>query len=164
MKTIVISKYTTAQTAPIVSGISFLFTLLRSFPFKPAFMNVGPSQRIMAYVAEKAMPLNASDATSGSPSPWKVFATTATQARKSERRLSCSVTDSSEDVIASGSLYICRTMRLLWIGNLYMPLLPRRYVRGRRGFLSLVHARTDAGPAALRALSVEYDTPVTRGA
>jgi hypothetical protein len=100
MKTIIISKYTTAQIAPIVSGISFLCTLLISFPFKPAFMNVGPSQRIMAYVAANATPLKASEAMRGSPSPWKVLATTATQARNKDRRLSCSVEESSEDDIA----------------------------------------------------------------
>jgi hypothetical protein len=42
------SRYTTAQTAPMVSGISFLLTLLMSFPFRPAFIKVGPSHTIMA--------------------------------------------------------------------------------------------------------------------
>lgn len=99
MKTINIRRYTTAHTAPIVSGISFLFTLLISFPFNPAFMNAGPSQRIIANVAENAIPLKASEAMRGSPSPWKVFAMMPQQARDSDKRESISVEDRSEPVM-----------------------------------------------------------------
>ena len=91
-------RYTTAQTAPIVSGISFLCTLLMSFPFNPAFMKVGPSQRIMAYAAAKAIPLNASDAMRGSPSPWKVFAIIPKQARPKDSRLRVSVEERWEGI------------------------------------------------------------------
>ena len=45
------------------------------------------------------MPLNASEAMSGSPSPWKVLATTAVLPRKRERRESCSVRESSVGVL-----------------------------------------------------------------
>lgn len=117
------------------------------------------------------MPLNASEAMRGSPSPWKVLATMATLARKRERRLSCSERDSSEDVIAaSGALY-CRTMRLsmLWSGlvnNAACPLLPRRY--GDDVAFSASRARPDAiGSVASRALSAHLSlttTPVTREA
>ena len=159
MKMIAMKRNTTAQTAPIVSGISFLCTLLKSFPFNPAFMNAGPSQRIMAYVAEKAMPLKASDATSGSPSPWKVFATTPTQPMKRESRLSCSVTDSSEDVMAavsspSSAASIlrknwrrgpCRSSRqVIFGGN------QSRAMIAERGILSLAGARTALQSAASR--------------
>lgn len=88
------SRYTTAQIAPIHSGISFLWCLLRSTPFNPAFMNVGPSQRIMANVAAKASPLSAREAINGSPSPWNVLVRTTTHANDRARRLRVSVRES----------------------------------------------------------------------
>lgn len=100
-----INIYTTAHTAPIVSGISLLCTLDMSRPTRPAFMNAGPSQRIMAYVAEKAMPLNASDAMRGSPSPRKVLAMMPTEARKTESRLSVSEKDRSDGMEAVGMVF-----------------------------------------------------------
>lgn len=45
----------------------------------------------MANVAAKASPLRAREATSGSPSPWKVLVRTTTQAKDRERRLRVSV-------------------------------------------------------------------------
>ena len=45
------------------------------------------------------MPLNASDATSGSPSPWKVFANTAMHADVKERRLICSARFRAGDIM-----------------------------------------------------------------
>ena len=65
-------------------------------------MKVGPSQRIRAKQAAKARPLSASEATSGSPSPWNVFARTATQASESEARLSVSVRESDEEEVIVG--------------------------------------------------------------
>ena len=58
-------------------------------------MNVGPNQRMSAYVAAKASPLSDSDAISGSPSPWKVFASMATHAAERARRLVVSVKESA---------------------------------------------------------------------
>lgn len=104
MKTIIINKYTTAHIAPMVSGISFLCTLLISFPFSPAFMNVGPSHRIIAYDAEKAIPLSASEAMRGSPSPWKVLAIIPKHASERDASVRFSVTESTADVIAVESL------------------------------------------------------------
>jgi len=93
-----IKRYTTAQTAPIVSGISFLCTFDISFPFKPAFINVGPSHLIIEYVAEKAMPLKARDAMRGSPSPWNVFAIIPRDARNKDSKVIVSVKESEEAV------------------------------------------------------------------
>jgi hypothetical protein len=98
MNMMIIKRYTTAQTAPIVSGISFLCTFDISFPFNPAFMNVGPSHRIIEYVAEKAIPLNARDAMRGSPSPRKVFAMIPRDARNKDSKVIVSVKDSEEAV------------------------------------------------------------------
>lgn len=105
MKQMMISMYTTAHTAPMVSGISLLCTFDMSLPIRPAFMNAGPSHRIMAYVAEKAMPLNASDATSGSPSPRKVLARMPIEARKTESRLSVSEKDRSDGIAAVATVF-----------------------------------------------------------
>lgn len=103
MKTIMINKYTTAHTAPIVSGSSLLCNLPISFPFIPAFIKVGPNHRIMAYDAEKAMPLSAREAIRGSPSPWKVFVITPRHARQSVESVRFSVKESAWEVIASQS-------------------------------------------------------------
>jgi len=73
-----------------------LCTFDMSFPFKPAFINVGPSHRIMAYDAAYAIPLNAREAMRGSPSPRKVFAMMANDARARARRLSVSVKDRAD--------------------------------------------------------------------
>lgn len=54
-------------------------------------MKTCPNHLIRLYVNEKAIPLNASEAISGSPSPWKVFARTAKHAMERPRRLSVSV-------------------------------------------------------------------------
>jgi hypothetical protein len=70
-----------------------------STPFSPALMNVGPSHLIIEYVALKATPLRASDATSGAPSPWKVFARIATHATVNERRLYVSALVRAEVVV-----------------------------------------------------------------
>jgi hypothetical protein len=102
MKTIMINKYTTAHIAPIVSGSSFLLTLPISFPFIPAFMNVGPSHRIIAYEDENAMPLRAREAMRGSPSPWKVFAIMPRHASDIVARVQLSVEESTADAIAKG--------------------------------------------------------------
>lgn len=69
-----------------------------SFPFKPAFINVGPSHRIMAYDAAYAIPLNAREAMRGSPSPRKVFAMMPNDARARDMRLSVSVKDRADGV------------------------------------------------------------------
>ena len=53
------------------------------------------------------MPLKASDAMRGSPSPWKVLAIMPRQARDRDRRLKVSVKDSSEDTdIVGGALRV----------------------------------------------------------
>ena len=101
-----------AQTAPRDSGlsrsvstkadtlqisklyISGFFNFDISRPFKPASMNTGPSQRIMLYEEANAIPLKASEAITGSPSPWNVLATTPTHARERAERLSASVLES----------------------------------------------------------------------
>jgi hypothetical protein len=62
-------------------------------------MNVGPSHRIIAYDAEKAIPLSANEAMRGSPSPWKVFAIIPRQANESDVRVKFSVKESTEEVI-----------------------------------------------------------------
>lgn len=62
-------------------------------------MNVGPSQTIIAYDDEKAIPLNARDAMSGSPSPWNVLAIMPRQAIVRDRRLSVSVRERNGVVI-----------------------------------------------------------------
>ena len=62
-----------------------------SFPLSPAFANAGPDHRIKAYVMENANVENAIDATSGAPSPWKVFEMTAMEAPATRRRLHRSV-------------------------------------------------------------------------
>ena len=54
-------------------------------------MNIGPNHRIKAYVKENAVPLKASEAISGSPFPWKVFARTPRHAVESEIRVHASV-------------------------------------------------------------------------
>lgn len=86
MKMIMLRRYTTAETAPIVSGlqivstaissakggvpyISTFRTLDMSLPFRPAAMKVGPSHLIRLYVDANAMPLKAREAIKGSPSP-----------------------------------------------------------------------------------------------
>jgi hypothetical protein len=62
-----------------------------STPFNPAFINTGPSHLIKLYVAANAIPLSANEAINGSPSPWKVFARTPTQAMDRATRLNVSV-------------------------------------------------------------------------
>ena len=53
------------------------------------------------------MPLKASDAIRGSPSPWKVLAIMPRQARDRDRRLKVSVKDSSEETdIVGGALRV----------------------------------------------------------
>ena len=52
------------------------------------------------------MPLNASDAMRGSPSPWKVLAMIPKQARESERRLIVSVEERAEFILVLSS-YEC---------------------------------------------------------
>ena len=74
--------------------ISGFFNFDISLPFKPASMNTGPNQRIMLYEAANAIPLKASEAITGSPSPWNVLATTPTHARERAERLSASVLES----------------------------------------------------------------------
>lgn len=71
--------------------ISAFLAFDMSVPFNPAFMNTGPSHRIKLKVAAKAMPLKASDAINGSPSPWKVLMMMPTHASTSVRRLQVSV-------------------------------------------------------------------------
>ena len=53
-------------------------------------MKVSPSHLIRLNVNENAMPLNAKEAISGSPSPWNVFTMMPTQAAESVRRLHAS--------------------------------------------------------------------------
>ena len=53
-------------------------------------MNVSPSHRIRLNVKAKAIPLNANEAISGSPSPWKVLIIMPKQAAESVRRLHAS--------------------------------------------------------------------------
>lgn len=54
---------------PDPTYMSIFLALDISFPFKPAAMKTSPSHRIKQYVNENAIPLNAKDATKGSPSP-----------------------------------------------------------------------------------------------
>jgi hypothetical protein len=105
MNMMMIKRYTTAQTAPMVSGISFLCTFDISFPFNPAFINVGPSHLIIEYVAEKAIPLKARDAMRGSPSPRKVFAIIPRDARNTDSKVIVSVKESEETVEAVIGVY-----------------------------------------------------------
>ena len=62
-----------------------------SRPLRPAFIKAVPSHRIRPYVNANAIPLNANETTSGSPSPWKEFATMPKQATESTPRLKASV-------------------------------------------------------------------------
>lgn len=57
-----------------------------SFPLSPAFAKAGPDHRMKAYVIENANVENARDATSGAPSPWKVFEMTAIEAPATSKR------------------------------------------------------------------------------
>lgn len=59
-------------------------------------MKVGPSHLIIEYEAANAIPLNAKEAMSGSPSPRKVFEMMPMQARDNERRLRVSVKESAD--------------------------------------------------------------------
>jgi len=77
---------------------SFLCTFDISFPFNPAFINVGPSHLIIEYVAEKAIPLKARDAMRGSPSPRKVLAIIPSDARNKDSKVIVSVKESEEAV------------------------------------------------------------------
>ena len=65
---------------------SFLILLI-STPFNPALINVSPSHRIRPYVNANAIPLNANEAISGSPSPRKLLTKMADEAAKNDRRL-----------------------------------------------------------------------------
>lgn len=62
------------------SYISGLLGFAISRPFRPAFKNTGTSHLIILNVTANAIPLNASEATKGAPSPWKVFRRMPTQA------------------------------------------------------------------------------------
>ena len=77
----------------VVTYISDVLVLLKSFPFSPAFMKVGPSHRIKQKEIVKASPLNASDAIRGSPSasPEKVFARIPQHAAVRDNRVRVSV-------------------------------------------------------------------------
>ncbi len=66
----------------------------------------------MPYVAEKAIPLNAREAMSGSPSPRKVFEIMPSAAIVKERRLYVSVAD-SEDAWAE-DVAIWRSKATVW--------------------------------------------------
>ena len=59
---------------------------------------MSPSHLTKLYAAANAMPLNAKDATRGSPSPWNVFAITPAHAIKSVTRLDASVQDRDLDM------------------------------------------------------------------
>lgn len=134
MKQMMTRRYTTAQTAPIVSGlsmrnnsqplkegyfsvhrmrrragrsegkgkthISVFLTLLISFPFRPTRMNAAPSHLIRAYVRAKARPLKAIDATTGAPSPRRVWKMMARHIPERTRRLHVSLWLSVVSVIA----------------------------------------------------------------
>ena len=54
-------------------------------------MNEEPSHRMRLYVEAKAMPLKAPDTISGSPSPWKEFASIPIQTNESVVRLDASL-------------------------------------------------------------------------
>ena len=89
MNTMITSKYTKAQMIPKASGlrheslanespsrseqemtyIAGLFNFDMSFPESPAFAKTTLNGGINIYVIAKAMPLKASEATIGSPSP-----------------------------------------------------------------------------------------------
>ena len=111
MKIMMVRRYTTAHTAPIVSGlktgvnldrwkgfgrksqptyISFFLDLDMSLPLRPALMKVSPSHRIKLKANAKDIPLNAKEAIRGSPSPWKVLTITPRQAAERVRRLHAS--------------------------------------------------------------------------
>ena len=74
----------------VATYISTFRTFDMSLPLSPAAIKVGPSHRMRPYVEENAMPLNAREAISGSPSPWKVFAMTARHAADIAQRLEVS--------------------------------------------------------------------------
>ncbi len=82
--------------------MSIFLALDISLPFRFAFINVSPSHRIRLYVRENAMPLKASDAIRGSPSPWKVFAKMPKQATESVKRLQVSTLLRVESMLTQG--------------------------------------------------------------
>ena len=106
----IVRRYTTAQTAPMASGLwscylaqsdssiqllmwTYISTFLDfdiSFPFRPAFMKTSPSHLIMQYADAKAMPPKAKDAIRGSPSPWKVLAMMPRHAAETAKRVRAS--------------------------------------------------------------------------
>ena len=71
--------------------ISIFRTFDMSLPLSPAAIKTGPSHRIRLYVDAKAIPLNAREAITGSPSPWKVFVMTARHAADIAQRPNVSV-------------------------------------------------------------------------
>lgn len=102
-------RYTTAQTAPMVSGlyqnistcydlkfqepytyISGRLGFAISLPLSPAFKNTGPSHLIRLKATANTIPHNAIEATKGAPSPWNVLLSIAKPAptRASRRQVS----------------------------------------------------------------------------
>lgn len=77
----------TERRGPYISG---LFGLAISLPFSPAAMNTRPNHRIRQNAIAKAIPLNATDANNGAPSPRKLFTITPihTPTSTSKRQLS----------------------------------------------------------------------------
>lgn len=67
MKTMIATRYTTAHTTPMLSGISGRPALQRSRPRNPLAMNAGANHRIMAYARLKARAESEMEATRGWP-------------------------------------------------------------------------------------------------
>ena len=121
MKTIMTSRYTIAQTAPIDSGLimpsisyfsklekikrarltymATFLVLLISTPFNPASINVFPSHLIRLYANANAIPLKASEAISGSPLPRKLLYRITSAAKDRERRLHVSALERLEFMV-----------------------------------------------------------------
>mgnify|MGYP007126060084 CR=1 FL=1 len=117
------NRYTTAHTAPIVSGlvvpsvsdhsclrttlsyISGLLTLAISLPFSPAFMNVGPSHRIRLYDAANPRRLKAKDTVKGRPSSRSELAVIPTDTPTNAKRHAVSDSDRRFDCLMAVAVF-----------------------------------------------------------
>lgn len=88
--------------------ISGFLGLAMSFPFNPALINTGPSQRIILNVIAKAMIERLPAAINGAPSPWKVLTRIPTPTPTSTNRRQVSVRERvfEEDISSN-----CTTLR-----------------------------------------------------
>ena len=88
----------------MITNISVLCSFDISRPLMFALMNVSPSHRMRLNVRANAMPLNAIETIRGSPSPWKVWATTPIQASVSPRSVHDSTLVRTEVIAAHSTL------------------------------------------------------------